>query len=72
MEPRTFKSERSTQIVIERKVTIKKGDDITVAYSLDENKVPTSATVSLNGESLGRFDLIELEEFLQIFFSEEF
>jgi len=72
MEPRIFKSERDTQIVTTRKISIRKGDDVTVTYFKNESGQVIGAQVDLNGESLGKFDLEELDEFLQIFFSESF
>lgn len=70
MEPRTFKSERDTQIVIEKKYNIRKGDDVEVTYFKDEDGNIYQAEVKLNGESLGKFDLQELDDFLTIFLSE--
>jgi hypothetical protein len=70
MEPRIFKAERDTQIVIEKKFTIKKGDDVTVTYLKDESGEIVFANVQVNNEFIGKFDLQELDEFLTIFFSE--
>lgn len=72
MEPKKFKSERDTQIVTEHKVTIRKGDDVTVNYVKNDKGEINSAIVELNGSFIGRYNLQELEEFLQIFFSDTF
>ena len=70
MEPKIFKSERDTQIVIEKKFRIKKGDEITVTYLKNDQDEIVAAKIEINDEFIGRFELDELEDFLTVFFSE--
>lgn len=71
MESKSFKSERDTQIVISKKFTIKKGDDVKITYIKNgvSEKIE-SAKVEINDEFIGKFSLEELEEFLTLFFTE--
>lgn len=71
MESKSFKSERDTQIVISKKFSIKKGDDVKITYIENEvSKKIESAKVEINDEFVGNFSLEELEEFLTLFFTE--
>lgn len=71
MESKSFKSERDTQIVISKKFTIKKGDDVKITYIKNEvSEKIESAKVEINDEFIGKFSLEELEEFLTLFFTE--
>lgn len=70
METKKFKAERNSQIVIDKKFTIQKGDDIEVEYLKDKDGEINFAKVNINSEFIGKFDLQELEQFMTIFFSE--
>lgn len=71
MESKSFKSERDTQIVISKKFSIKKGDDVKITYIENEvSKKIESAKVEINDEFIGNFSLEELKEFLTLFFTE--
>ncbi len=70
MEPRIFKSERDSQIVIEKKFTIKKGDDVKITYLKNDLQIIVGAKIEINDELIGNFELEELEEFLTLFLAE--
>jgi hypothetical protein len=70
MEPRILKSERDTQIVIEKKFNIKKGDDVKITYLKNDLQIIVGAKIEINDELIGNFELEELEEFLTLFLAE--
>jgi len=72
METRVFKSERNTQIIIDKKFNIRKGDDVRVTYLKNDKEEISAATIEINGELIGKFDLEELEDFLTTFLAEPF
>jgi hypothetical protein len=72
MVPKIFTSQRTTQIVIDKKFDIKEGDLVKVTYIKNEEGKITHSKIEINDEEIGKFDLSELEEFLTIFLAEKF
>lgn len=72
MKNKIYTATRNTQIIINKKFDVRSGDKIEVIYNKDNDGKIISGKIKLNEKDLGEFDLSEIEEFLSVFFSEEF
>lgn len=70
MGRKVFESERDTQIVIDKKIDIRKGDKVEVKYLVDKDGEKTAANVYINDKKIIKLDLEELEQFLTLFLTE--